>query len=253
MGKYKIGLDNILMGDIAEDGGMGTSLAPIGDTVIDSAKLETAEGTLTDFNIEESSQPVYSIKADGKTTISWSTYNNDVDNLVRLFGGTKVAGSAGAIDTLGTLTAGSGYTTDGTYTDVSLSGGTGSGAKGTITVVGGAVTLVTITSKGTGYTADDTLTTTASNIGGGGSGFSVKVATTADVGDRWNAPDTFPEVEQSLKIMIRSGGYMEIPRAKIAPKLTMSFGKSKLSQIDISATILKPNKEGVPIYSLING
>ena len=253
MGKYKIGLDNIKMGDIAGDGGMGLSLTPIGDTVIDSAKLETADGTETDFNIEESSQPVYSIKADGKTTITWSTYNNDVDNLVRLFGGSKIVGSANGIATIGAITAGSGYTTDGTYNNVALTGGTGSGAEATIVVTAGAVASVAITDPGSGYAASDSLSAAAADIGEDGTGFAVAVATVATVGDRWNAPDTFPEVEQSMRIEIRSGGYMEIPRVKISPKLTMSFGKSKLSQIDISATILKPTKEGVPIYSLING
>jgi len=83
---------------------------------------------------------------------------------------------AGGIFSLGVLTPGSGYTSAGTYENVSLTGGSGSGAKATIVVAGGAVTTVTITTPGSGYQEDDTLSASAANIGGAGSGFSIKVA-----------------------------------------------------------------------------
>lgn len=86
------------------------------------------------------------------------------------------AGTTGAIATLGAITAGSLYT-NGTYTNVPLTGGTGSGAKATITVSGAAVTAVTLTARGTGYTAADSLSATAANIGGTGSGFAIPVST----------------------------------------------------------------------------
>jgi hypothetical protein len=82
----------------------------------------------------------------------------------------------GSILTLGTLTGGSSYT-NGTYTNISLTGGTGTGAKATIVVSGNAVTTVTITTSGTSYSVGDSLSAPASAIGGTGSGFSVKVAT----------------------------------------------------------------------------
>lgn len=81
----------------------------------------------------------------------------------------------GAIEGLGTHAAGSGYTNNGTYTDVSLTGGSGSGAKATIVVAGNAVTSVTITTKGTGYKAGDILSAAAANIGTTGTGFQVAV------------------------------------------------------------------------------
>ena len=71
----------------------------------------------------------------------------------------------GAINTF-TITPGSGYT-NGTYTNVSLSGGTGSGAVATIIVSGGKVTSVQLTNTGTGYTNGDTLTGTVT----GGTGW----------------------------------------------------------------------------------
>jgi len=58
-----------------------------------------------------------------------------------------------------TITSGGAGLTTGTYTGVSLVGGTGAGAKATLVVSGGAVTTATITSGGTGYTVADVLTT----------------------------------------------------------------------------------------------
>ncbi len=83
-----------------------------------------------------------------------------------------------AIATLGSITGGSLYT-NGTYTAVPLTGGTGHYVYATITVSGGAVTAVTVTFGGYGYTVADSLSAAAANIGGTGSGFSVPVATLA--------------------------------------------------------------------------
>lgn len=78
----------------------------------------------------------------------------------------------GAIDALGKITGGASYT-NGTYTDVALTGGSGSGATANITVSGGAVTAVTIVNKGTGYAVGDSLSAATANIGTTGAGFSV--------------------------------------------------------------------------------
>lgn len=83
--------------------------------------------------------------------------------------------TTGAIGALGAITGGSAYT-NGTYTNVPLTGGTGSGATANITVSGGAVTAVTLVSRGTGYTASDSLSAAAANIGGTGTGFAVPVS-----------------------------------------------------------------------------
>jgi hypothetical protein len=75
------------------------------------------------------------------------------------------------------ITGGSLYTpTDGTetYSDVDITGGTGSGAKANITITAGAVTDVDITRGGTGYTVGDILSVSAANVGGTGSGFSIE-------------------------------------------------------------------------------
>ena len=79
--------------------------------------------------------------------------------------------------TLGTITAGTGYT-NGTYTAVPLTGGTGTGAQATIVVAGNIVTTVTLTADGNYYNVGDVLSASAASIGGTGSGFSIPVATT---------------------------------------------------------------------------
>lgn len=91
---------------------------------------------------------------------------------------TRVEVVQGRILTLNTLVGGTLYTA-GTYNGVSLTGGTGTGATANIVVGGGgAVTSVTLVSGGSGYDVNETLSAAAASIGGTGSGFSIKVATT---------------------------------------------------------------------------
>ena len=90
---------------------------------------------------------------------------------------TRVEVVQGRILTVNTLVGGTLYTT-GTYSAVALTGGSGTGATANITVAGGAVTAVTIVNGGSGYDVNETLSATAATIGGTGSGFSIKVATT---------------------------------------------------------------------------
>jgi hypothetical protein len=80
----------------------------------------------------------------------------------------------GGLAGFGTIVGGSGYT-NGTYTNVPLTGGTGSNGTATITVSGGAVTAVTLVNPGYLYLVGDVLSVAISNIGGTGSGFSVPI------------------------------------------------------------------------------
>jgi hypothetical protein len=89
----------------------------------------------------------------------------------------QTAAITGPIGTVGTITGGTLYT-NGTYQNVPLTGGSGSGALATVVVAGGAVTAVTITNGGLGYLKTDTgLSAAAASIGGTGSGFSTPVST----------------------------------------------------------------------------
>jgi hypothetical protein len=76
----------------------------------------------------------------------------------------------GAISGSGTITGGSLYT-NGTYNNVTLTGGTGNGVSADIVVSGQTVTSVTIKNSGSFYVIGDQLTCPSSFIGGSGSGF----------------------------------------------------------------------------------
>jgi hypothetical protein len=65
--------------------------------------------------------------------------------------------------------------TNGTYLNVPLTGGSGTGAIAKVTVAGGAVTAVRITQTGTGYAAADVLSCLAAAVGGTGAGFTLTV------------------------------------------------------------------------------
>ena len=88
-----------------------------------------------------------------------------------------VTGINGMVGTLGAITGGSGGTA-GTYSNVALTGGSGTGATANITVSGGAVSSVVILNPGINYAVADSLSAASANIGGV-SGFSVPVASIA--------------------------------------------------------------------------
>ena len=67
--------------------------------------------------------------------------------------------TTGAVNLFTLTAAGSAYT-NGTYTSIDLTGGSGTGAKATITVAGGVVTSVVITTRGSGYVVGNTLSAT---------------------------------------------------------------------------------------------
>ena len=112
-----------------------------------------------------------------------ASYNNNVA-LSQVLSGTNIATgavvdaiTASNINALTNLVGGSLYS-DGSYTDVPLTGGSGFGATADVTVSGGAVTVVTIVLRGANYVAGDSLSATDANLGGGGgSGFSIDVDT----------------------------------------------------------------------------
>jgi hypothetical protein len=93
---------------------------------------------------------------------------------------TRVEIIQGRILTLGTLVGGEDYDA-GTYTDVDLTGGSGTGATADIVVGGGGdVTSVTLVSGGSGYNVGNVLSADDADLGGGGgSGFTITVATTS--------------------------------------------------------------------------
>ena len=65
--------------------------------------------------------------------------------------------NANTVATVGTLVAGTGYT-NGTYTNVTFTGGSGVGFLADVTVAGGVVTVVTVVAGGQNYIVGDVLT-----------------------------------------------------------------------------------------------
>jgi hypothetical protein len=116
----------------------------------------------------------------GSVYINLSAFNtqvrvNQVVSGTNIVTGTTVSAiTSSAIQTLGSITGGSGYV-NGTYTNVPLTGGSGGNATATIVVSGTAVTSVTITLRGADYVIGNTLSASNTNLGGTGAGFSIPV------------------------------------------------------------------------------
>jgi hypothetical protein len=66
----------------------------------------------------------------------------------------------------------------------------------------------------------------------------------------WNAPASAPTLEQSVKITLKTGQVINIPRANLSAKLNGQLGKENLFMIDIAMDILTPKKAGVAPISI---
>jgi len=149
----------------------------------------------------------------------------------------------GLILTLNTLVGGTVYT-NGTYTNVTLTGGSGSGAKATIVVSGATVTSVTLTKAGNGYAIGDTLSATAASIGGTGSGFSIKVATINDGFTEsdlnlWQFDSTFDAQGSGNQLLLAHPGQnlAQIDQTTVTPVLAGNINGTVLSPLtDTSGT-----------------
>lgn len=95
--KRSIGLASLKIGDIASDGGMGTTLTSLGATYKDSCELIQEDPNVTDIECEESDDPVESIETLGARTLKWSIMDYHPQTLVKVLGGT-VTGSGTELD-----------------------------------------------------------------------------------------------------------------------------------------------------------
>ena len=118
----------------------------------------------------------FAIYTEYKTYLKFYPVTLATENLVYLKAPTtSVWGyTLNGVTAFSTLVGGSSYT-NGTYTNVVITGGTGSGARATIVVSSAQVTSVTITTAGNGYVVGNVLSANAANIGGTGSGFAFTV------------------------------------------------------------------------------
>ena len=150
---YTLGLSKIEIGDIAEGGGMGTTLEQLGYTLQDSCSMTQEDPQTTEFLAEEVDDPVISIDRAGKTTFNFSVMNPDPTVLQKLLGG-EVTGTGDA-----------------------------------------AV---------------------------------------------WNAPNTMPVIEKSVKITPKQGLVFSIPRMKLVAKINGQFSRSNVFVIEVVGTVLVP-------------
>jgi len=112
----------------------------------------------------------------------------------------------GAISGVNPPTGGSLYT-NGNYSNVPLTGGSGSGATANITVSGQVVTSVTIKNGGNFYVVGDQLSCSSIYVGGSGSGFSVTIsavdntAGTSWLGDNFDPVLLYGSMREAMLFM----------------------------------------------------
>lgn len=96
-GLITVGVAKIEVGAIAVDGGMGTTLAPLGYTEEGSAAINMDDPTETEFNVEELETPLHIQSKAGKIAIAFKVANPDEDTLVSVFGGSKTGTGSTAV------------------------------------------------------------------------------------------------------------------------------------------------------------
>lgn len=158
--KVTIGISEILLGDIAEDGGMGQALTKLGDTKEGSCKINFSEAEKTEFKVEEYDDPYYVMHKSGKIEIQFQVMNPTLEAIKRVFGG--------EIE-----------------------------------------------------------------------------------GDIYKAPNQHVTIEKSLKIVPQSGLGFEFPRVTLSGRFDGEYGRSNILGLDVTATVLKPEKEGEPRFRMV--
>jgi hypothetical protein len=86
-----IGMTSIVTGDIAPDGGLSTSMTPLGRTYRETASITQEDNQTQDFLVEEQDDPVESVLTQkGTTTIQWDVVDFDPLEMKRIWGGEVV-------------------------------------------------------------------------------------------------------------------------------------------------------------------
>ncbi|MDR7818705.1 hypothetical protein RIU47_08815 [Riemerella anatipestifer] len=161
--KVNIGLASIKIGEIASDGGMGTSLEQIGVTNQGSCKINFEDAEKKEFFVEEYDDPFHVEYTQGKINIQYQIANPDIDTIVKVFGGSK----------------------------------SGSGPS-----------------------------------------------------EVYKAPNQSVTIERSMEMTPKKGLGFKFPRVSITAKFTPDIGKENLLMLDITASVLRPTKDGEPRFSM---
>lgn len=167
MSTYSNGLSYVGFGTIQNDGGPASTFTELGSTVAGSFQWTSAEGTATEFFIEESEDPILRKTQSGSNTVTWQCADVSPQVMQQLFGGTV----------------------------------TGDGSEASPYVYA---------APANGITAQ----------------------------------------EKSLKFVSGNGLTVIVCRASVFANLSMAFAKDQVSNITITATILKPSKVNEPAYKI---
>lgn len=108
------------------------------------------------------------------------------------------------IATANVVSGGSSYV-NGTYFNVPLTGGSGTGARATVVVAGNVVTTVTPTIAGVGYLVTDIVSALTVDIGGSGTGFSAEVASVSGTGFVYSVENIHGAAFDPLDIAAKNG------------------------------------------------
>lgn len=139
------------------------------------------------------------------------------------------------------ISGGAGYV-DGTYIDVPLTGGSGTGAIADITVSGGIVTKVKPSSQGTNYVVLDTLSASNVNLGGAGAGFSWEILAIGSNSNNgltnttpWLTPQfAYDWVCDNIDVTLASVDIQLAPGVWQTPSYVVAFIKSAIGGQSIS-------------------
>lgn len=153
----------------------------------------------------------------------------------------------------GTVTGGSSYT-NGTYNNVVLTGGSGTGAQAKVVVAGGAVTSVSITAPGKLYSIGDVLTAPAASIGGTGTGFTVPVANFSSMVHLTNPTPASPNNTSNITASVAGSTSAYALPADVTQVLTVTatnyvfaaLGSKQFTTTDLDLTTLITSTVSAP-------
>lgn len=245
------GVESVEFAPIGENGALPTTgWIKITNIQDGSVTLTVPEVQTNDIRVEDIDGIVDVLPGETEpATISVASIDLDVNKTAELIGGDYE--SVGSVKTKGTLTAGTGYSTPGTYKNVPLTGGTGTGATADIVVSGGGVTSVTIKNKGIGYTAADSLSALAANLGGGGSGFAQVISTVGTV-TSYDSPAVGEVKHLAIRITSRPHKskkfQFHFKDAAIVSNISATFTRSEMLALGFTAKSTTPTDgDGVAV------
>lgn len=92
----RIGITSLKVAEVQVGGKPGTVFVSLGQTYEDSFNSTVEDGNVTGINVEEQDDAIYEHRSKGAKTISWQIPNPDMEQVVKIFGGTYLAGKYSA-------------------------------------------------------------------------------------------------------------------------------------------------------------